>query len=351
MDYALLGNRPQAFDPWMPRLTPPQAAENLPTMLHNSGSRGLVAAPPTFPALTEQSRRSEDGARDRLLQMTVRWLSGHGFMAILVLAVAAPLLSADDLHAPIQPGSKVTYADLVGIVFPAFERDKDDPSAIVADTSAPIRQSDNSRKPWDGPLKVTGFGSVDIRIPGGPQFLLTFQVDDGGNGVPINAFALFKLAPRPLLLDVIEAPGFPDDPGGIVRTLTLGPHSDALIYGARHSNSQQGYERSGILYVWGGRIDTVYDVMLLNCRGCKDGDFEQSATIDTLKDPGREFDQVAIKIKLKRDADPPDSDHRPRRRAYRRVFSGTFRWDPVKHRFTTFSKELGVFEAFNERNY
>ena len=71
-------------------------------------------------------------------------------MAILVLSVAAPVLTADDLHTPIQPGSKVTYADLIGIVFPTFERDKDDPSAIVVATSAPVRQSDNSRKPWTG---------------------------------------------------------------------------------------------------------------------------------------------------------------------------------------------------------
>ena len=271
-------------------------------------------------------------------------------ISILVLAVAAPVLAADDLHAPVQPGSKITYADLAGIVFPGFEPDKEDASAIVADTSAPVRQSDDSRKPWDGPLKVTAFDSVRIHIPGRPQFLLTFHVDDGV-GVGNNAFALFQLEPQPLLLDLIEAPGFPDDPGGIVRTLTLGPHSDALIYGASHFNSQQGYERSGILYVWGGRIETVYDVGLLNCKGCSDGDFEQSVTIDAVKDPGREFNQVAIAIKLKRNADPPDSDHRPPRRAYRRVFSGTFRWDPVKHRFTTLSKELGVLEGFNQRNY
>jgi hypothetical protein len=271
-------------------------------------------------------------------------------IATLVLAVAAPVLPADDLHKPIQPGSKITYADLAGIVFPGFEPDKEDPSAIVADTSAPVRQSDNSRKPWDGPVTVTAFDSAGVRIPGPPQFLLTFHVDDGV-GLGTNAFALFQLEPRPKLLDLIEAPGFPDNPGGIVRTLTLGPHSDALIYGASHFNSQQGYEGSGILYVWGGRIETLYDVGLLNCKGCQDGDFEQSVTIDAVKDPGREFNQVAITIKLKRNADPADSDHRPRRRAYRRVFCGTFRWDPVKHKFTTLSKELDALDAFNQRNY
>jgi hypothetical protein len=271
-------------------------------------------------------------------------------MAILLLAFAAPALRADDLHSPIQPGSKVTYTDLLGVVFPGFERDKEDPQAIVADTSAPVRQSDNSRKPWDGPLKVTAFDSARIRIPGPPQFLLTFHVDEGV-GLGTNAFALFQLEPRPLLLDLIEASGAPDNPGGIVRTLSLGPHSDALIYGAYHSNSQQGYDKSAILYVWGGRIDTLTEVMLLNCRGCHDGDFEQSAVIDAVKDPGREFNQVAITIKLKRDADPPDTDHRPRRRAYRRVFSATFRWDPVKHKFTTLSKELDALDAFNQRNY
>jgi hypothetical protein len=282
--------------------------------------------------------------------MTVRWLGGCGLMAILVLAVPAPLWAADDLHAPIQPGSKVTYADLLGVVFPAFEADKDNPSAIVADTSAPVRQSDNSRKPWDGPFKVTGYDSAGIRIPGRTHFLLTFHVDDE-DVLRANAFALFQLEPRPLLLDLIEAPGFPDDPGGIFRILPLGPHSDALIYGANHFNSQQGYRRSAILYVWDGRIDTLYEAMLLNCKGCEDGDFEQSIMIDGVKDPGRDFNQVAITIKLKRDADPADSDHRPRRRAYRRVFSGVFRWDPVKHRFATLSKELGAIEAFNQRNY
>jgi hypothetical protein len=288
---------------------------------------------------------------DPLLPVKMQGISRYGFTAILALAIALPLLNADDLHAPIQPGSKITYAGLLGIVFPGYEQDKDDPSAIVAGTSAPVRQTDGSRKPWDRPLKVTGFGSVNIRIAGRPQFLLTFQVDQGTDGGRTNAFALFQLEPRPVLLDLIEAPGFPDDPGHIVSVLNLGAQTEAIVYGCSHFNSSQVYEGSAILYVLGGQIHTLYGLGLLNCRGCNDGDFEESVAINALKDPQREFNQVEIEVTLKRDADPLDSEHRPRRRAYRRVFSATYRWDPAKHGFTTLSKELEALHAFNKRNY
>jgi hypothetical protein len=273
------------------------------------------------------------------------------FMAVLIPTATPPLLNADDLHAPIQPGSKVTYADLLRIVFPAYKQDNDDPSAIVAETSAPVRHSDNSRQPWDGPLKVTGFANANIQISDSRQFLLTFHVDEGGNGAPTNAYALFKLEPKPVLLDLIEAPGFPDDPGHVESKLNLGPRTEALVYGCNHFNSQQGYEGSSILYVWGERINTLSEIGLLSCKGCSDGDFEQSIAIDAIKDPEREFNQVEIKVTLKRDADPPGSEHRPRRRAYRRVFSATYRWDPAKHEFTTLSLELKALKAFNKRNY
>jgi hypothetical protein len=81
---------------------------------------------------------------------------------------------------------------------------------------------------------MTGSDTAGIRIPGRPQFLLTFHVDDG-EGLGTNAFALFQLEPRP----------------------------------ARISSRVQG----------------------------------------------------------------------------------TFRWDPVKHKFITLSKELGLLDAFNQRNY
>jgi hypothetical protein len=160
-------------------------------------------------------------------------------MTILIPAITLPLMNADDLHAPIQPGSKITFADLLRIVFPTYKQDKDDPSVIVANTAAPVRHPDNSRQRWDGPIKVTGFDKSGVRIPGPPQFLLTFRVDEGSNGAPTNAFALFKLEPRPVLLDLIEAPGFPDDPGSVVSRLSLGTQTEALVYGCSHLNSQQ----------------------------------------------------------------------------------------------------------------
>jgi hypothetical protein len=222
---------------------------------------------------------------------------------------------------------------------------------MLADTSAPVRHSDGSRNPWDGPLTITGVASANLQIPSPPRLLLTFQVDSGRDGGRTNAFALFKLEPRPVLLDLIDAPGFPDDPGHVVSILNLGSQTDALVYGCNHLNSQQSYEGSSILYVWGERIKTLSEIGLLSCTGCNDGDFEQSIDISASKDPEREFNQVEIKVTLKRSADSANSEHRPRRRAYRHVFSATYRWEPAKHEFTTLSLELKALQTFNKRNY
>jgi len=153
-------------------------------------------------------------------------------------------------------------------------------------------------------------------------------------------------------VDIVSVPGFPDDPGDYEFRIRLNPGTDAYRFDAYHSNSSQGYQLSTILFVRGDRIEKVLDVALLSSRG-EDAahSFTETLELSSVPDPGGRYAGVLVRVTFKREADEPESQHRPRRPSYRRFYSATYRWDPAARQFRTTSREVLALEAFNLKEY
>ena len=279
-------------------------------------------------------------------------------MRILVLLVLAAVsifgyvaLPGESLDTPIAKGSQFTYEQLLKLVFPDLETQSDDPKSGMASESVAIREFDGAgqaaQKETEVPVSSVNTVPADL---GPGKALLSFVTEI--QGTDCRSLALFDLAGTPRLLDVVQVPAFPDDPGGFSRKVRLNDKTSALIFDAYHHNSDQGYQSRAIVFVHGERIKLISQVALLRYNGGSlGGSFDETATITTLPDPGREFAKVVIRATLKFLADPPDSEHQPRQRASARIYTSTLRWDAAKAEFTEPADGLAPLDKFNKDKY
>ncbi len=129
--------------------------------------------------------------------------------------LASPLASSQTIDTPIAAGSKVTYADLLRLICPDLEVDKDDPSSASATKAIAIRElgSSNEPKPQeDSVLKVTGVSTLAMSVKGTPRVLITFMMPVSEDRAA-RVLAVFDLGGAAKLADAVGVPQFPDDPG------------------------------------------------------------------------------------------------------------------------------------------
>ena len=212
---------------------------------------------------------------------------------------------------------------MLRLVCPDLEIDKDDPLSGNAPGRIAIRELGKTDTPeaWDADVKVERVSAIDIIAGEPPRVLLSFAVTSD-TSVPDRALALFELGPTPRLVDAVMVPGFPDDTGDYSSRLSLSSNSAAYVFSAYHYNSSQGYESAKILFVNGIRIEPVEELGLLSCNRIGEAQgFQESIDISSAPDPGRLYGKIVIRVTFKWVADPPDSEHRPLRRASTRYYT------------------------------
>jgi hypothetical protein len=267
----------------------------------------------------------------------------HAFSWSLPLAflLLATFAGAQDLTTPVLKTSKFTYADLLRRICPDLKIAKDDPATGTATKTVPIRRLYGKDPPeeWDVPIKIENVNTLDAKIDGAPQLLLQFDIK-GEDDHPTRHLALFDIAAAPRLLDVVESPSTPDDPGSLwgKGLLHLSPTSDAFVFQTDHSNSSQAYQSFTILFVNNQHISQIEDVKLLSCTGCQSGTFTENATITTAPDLVGGWKQIAVRVVL-------------RTGKSMRVYSAIYRWNAAKQNYIATSNALQLLEAFNQKNY
>lgn len=275
------------------------------------------------------------------------WLIPLWLMSIL-LSIPLP---GEEMNSPIAKGSKVTYFDLLRLIYPDLTVDKDDPEIAAATKAIAIRNLENAQEGValdDSVITVTGPYTMPSTMKGTSRILMTFVVKAAE--VPERILALFDLSGSPKLMDVVGSPGFPDDVGIPSLPMSLNDTTDAYVFGATHVSSNRAFEGKWILFVRGDRMEIIEGVFLLICSECEAGSFEEGVSITTASDPGRLYHKIIISVEFKQMADPPESEHRPRRRPFTRYYTAEYRWDSQANRFVTLSKELERLEAFNKDN-
>jgi hypothetical protein len=246
-------------------------------------------------------------------------------------AFAIPPLPGEDLTNPIAKGSKITYADLLRVFCTDLKVSGDDPAIATATTTAAFRSlgDPGEQESQEGKLQIEGVHALPMPGPAGRAILSFAMTAEGEQWY--RYLALFDLSGPPKLLDTVLVPGFPDDGGDFSRTVSLGPGASAWIVDAFHSNSQQGYQMSAIVYVNQDRFDMMTQVGLFSCTGCGSGTFKESLTITA------GLHQVSIRVR--------------RTGAHPGIYSAIYRWDKAAGKYVTSSRELIALDDFNQKNY
>jgi hypothetical protein len=266
--------------------------------------------------------------------------------SLATFSVLAGFLPAAEMTERPVPGSKITYADLLKRVFEEVKVDSKEPGAATASDSLPIRPllGKDPAEALTGTVRIEGISRVGIRIPGRPQALVMFSVNPGEPDPDKVDLALFDIAGAPKLLDIVEAPSFPDDAGGLWPGdfLVLSDSADALVYESNHSNSSQGYQGLTVVAVRNAKVEPLLRIDLLSCDGCHSGSFTEKAAISTAPDPGSSYRKLIVKVTRELRRGGVKSS---------RTFAAEYRWDPAKGEYRPLSRDLEELAAFNEKNY
>ncbi|HVF66951.1 MAG TPA: hypothetical protein VM914_04785 [Pyrinomonadaceae bacterium] len=253
-----------------------------------------------------------------------------------------------DLAAPIRPGSKTTYFDLLRELFPDLRAD------ATAGRTIPLRSLSEpfERRPIEGGIK---FDFKPRWIMSEGRRLLLLWVDltaaRANEGMPYEGeavvLAVYGLEPRVTLLDALEVKndrftGF----WGDRPVFRLSPTSDALVVYSTHSNAGESYVSIDVLFVDAGRFKKIASRFVYNTQGCGAG-FTQTPHFRAVADPGRKYPRVLLKVRLRREPDGPECERRAA--GYTRFYSGLYRWNPARGRYEGGSRQLDTLDEFNER--
>lgn len=285
----------------------------------------------------------------------------RAFVLCLCLLLAPSVARADDddgFDTPVDPASKVTYRDLLRLVFPDAHKDAETGATVYGTTAIPVRDLTPSGEP-DEPEDVVGVGAcVGQRVPDGPAFRFVLYVEIKGPDVNTNAptdqegalVAVFDDGPAPKLLDLVEVQEdrFVDFGWG-GKLARIGPRTRAFtVYGSHH-NSSQGYESQSVLYVHDGRVKRAASVYLLSWRTCAE-EVTESMTMRLRPRRGSLLSDVVVTVKLVRRHMRSDCDTARSRPTVRR-YTGTYRWNAAKREYVDAGGTLEVVDKLNATSY
>jgi hypothetical protein len=223
------------------------------------------------------------------------------FSAILLLAYTA---GAAQLRQPVMAGSKYSYADLLRKVFPNLKVDKAAPETATASKSVTIRHLTGDAEPFEvaDTAKITDVKRVDMRIPGKPQLLLMYAVDQNDGTRGASELALFDMSNASKLLDVAEGPETPPDDHGWVDSeillLHLNDTTDVFVFVTEHHNSTEGFDSFTPIFVHNGRLKKIDTFDLLSYNDSAIGPWVERIAFSTAPEPGRSLGIVTVRVTL-----------------------------------------------------
>jgi len=266
-------------------------------------------------------------------------------LVVLLLLGVAPA-GAVGLDQTVPGPSGLTYFDLLRLVVTDLT-----PDGHGGDTFVPFRHIEGKDLTSDPPGTPV-FDAVDvIAVPGDPA-RLTLLADFGhaeGSLADVNLLCLFALAPTPKLLDIVEVGS--DRLTGLRGTAPelLAPRVPLILFDSEHSNSNQSYQSTEMIYLDSDRfrlLDTVFTFGDASCSFRR----TQEPTIVTRPDRGPyRAVHVAVRETVTRTGTDCGDEMPPRTGVT--TYQATYRWDAARRRFATTSHDLGKLAAANARRF
>lgn len=265
------------------------------------------------------------------------WLSG-GFAA-----AAAGLAET----VPGHPG--LTYFDLMKLVItdlaPATA------GGATGETIVPLTHIEGKDAGTEMPETV-GIDSVEIMpIPGDAARIIVLADVGRAEGyvAEVELLALFALTPAAKLLDVVEVgndrwTGFAEK-----KPVLLAPGSPLIMIYSGHSNSNQSYQSTEMIFVRDSRFRLIDSILTFNERYCL---FQrtQEPIVSTLPDRGP-YRAVHAVVRETTKLSGEDCGDEKAPRPGLTTYQATYRWDARRQVFVASSRQLSKLAAENIKRF
>lgn len=269
-------------------------------------------------------------------------------LLIACLAALAPAAAAADLTdaVPGHPGE--TAFDIAKLVVTDLQASPDGATGHKVVAFRHIEGKDMLAPPED-PI-ILGVPPVDMAaVPGRADRVLAL-IDLGasdGNVEEAEVLALVGFDPEPKLLDVVEVgndrwTGMDTD-----HMPLLAPGSPLVIVDSGHSNSNESYSSTDLIFLSGDRFQLIDTLFTFNESFCA-YDRTEEPTYRAIASPGAyRALEVSVKETVKLSGEDGCSDQKPPPAGVH-VYTGVYRWDAANGRFVAHSKALDALAALNQ---
>jgi hypothetical protein len=267
------------------------------------------------------------------------------FAALVLSAVLSGPASAEGivsagLEETLPGHADVTYLELLRQLAPDL--------ALAADGTADGHLAKALRYASGGepsaeagePVVIDRVTALPVRAEGKDRLLLMVDLGDGGDRA--ESFAMLALVdngPSPKIADAADVSSdlftsFFDPP-----LLALSPDDQAVLISNRHSNSNQSYDSTLMLFVRDGRITAIGDVFAFGDWWCGFRHL-QTPSFEIVPEPGQPYASIRASVRDAGifDGDACEGEERPE--PFERTVSATWRWDAEEERFIADSDAL-----------
>ena len=272
--------------------------------------------------------------------LTIVWLTAVAF---------GPAVSAASLadRLPGHPG--VTSFDLARLVVPDLVDGADGATGHKVVAYRHIGGKTMLAPPED-PINL-GSDAVDLMAVPGRADRIIALIDLGPSDENVEeaeVLGLYALSPKLRLLDVVEVGN--DRWTGVEskNPPMLAPGSPLIVVDSGHSNSNESFDSTDLIFLRGDRFRLVDVLMTFNESFCA-FDRTQEPSYRAIAGPGPYRGlEVSVRETVKLSGETGCTDQKPPRRGGVHVYKGVYRWDAAKGRFVARSKALDAVAALTE---
>lgn len=277
------------------------------------------------------------------------------YCALVFTAGAALAAPVKDIDAPVTPGSPLTVRKLAEKIFKGLKEEENSSDLVLSEEKVLRQLGTKERSTAPAGAKLTSYESRTVRADGRRYLLLLVEVEtpqEEGEPFGLTVLAVFPEGGDELL-DVANMKtdrfcNLDQD-----KLFPLGP-DDALLIRNHHSNSNQSYLTSTLLFVREGRLRRIAEVFTLSvvsdCAHSFSETLEWSATPDPEAPKG--YPKVVAKAVLKHEPWPGAGLDCPKKSSKpATVFTETYRWSEAKKIFQASGNGMAGLDRFNKDKF
>jgi hypothetical protein len=290
---------------------------------------------------------------EALVELVVLLLLFAGVPGLLAGAGQAQAMEVSDLDAPVAPGAKTSYRQLVRKVFVGAES-RGKKELEVTQVKLLRRPGTKERATVEGGMLLTGFDARWVGGDGRRNLLLSFSAVDAETKDGADSDNPF------VVMVVPEGMSEPQDVADLKRDrfmwmgdalLPIGP-DDAFFVSAAHHNSGQGYLMESLYHIREGRLRGIGESFTLSVDGGCRNMFRESSVWRTEPVAGSTYPRIVLTVT--RRIGPGDEDRRDcgtKAKSQIEAYSGSWLWDAARKSYAAEKvDELRKLDAINEKN-